>query len=416
MISSAQPQFRRPTLAGISLFCVLAFCCLVDSPIKLRYVGTSGLGIGTFAIAGAMWAIFFLRPVLPRHVLQCILFLLFFQLYDASTMLWASTGMDGIQLLTVGIAFLGLMVVCARETSLDPRAGHQIARMLLATSVISVLLYWWIIYSDKKLGGAADDLIAPRSFALFALIVVAVALSRWRGRHHSKVAAFVPLAWAVIVTFTVALSMSRTALVSCAALFPLSIFLRLDKKSFALGTAVLLIGGAMFVTAIFSYQPLYDRFFAFDASMKVGGVAFNASGRTQIWDLLLRNVRDDWPFGKGVASSEILVRNHFNKKGYEIAQPHNDYLRFYYDTGVVGLGLWLIFASGFFIRTFSNLRRSIRNQSDDYPLHVAALLAFAAVSWSMLTDNSVCYSFVMMPLAIVMGCSLGAEGFSRMRT
>ena len=362
-----------------------------------------------------MWALFLLRPVLPRYVVQWLLFLLFFEMYDASTMLWASTGMDGVQLLTVGLAFFGLMVVCARETSIDSENGHQIARMLLATSVISVLLYWYIIYYDKKLGGAPDDIIGPRSFALFALIVVAVALSRWRGQHRSRLAAFIPLAWAAIVTFTVALSMSRTALVCCAALFPLSIFLRLDKKGFVMAAAVLLIGGALFVIAIFSYQPLYDRFFAFDASIKVGGVSVNASGRTQIWELLLRNIRDDWTFGHGVASSEILVRNHFNKKGYEIAQPHNDYLRFYYDTGIVGLGLWLIFAGGFFVRTVGNLRRSIGNQSDDYPLHVAAMLAFAAVSWSMLTDNSVCYCFVMMPLAIVMGCSLGANGSSKQK-
>jgi len=139
--------------------------------------------------------------------------------------------------------------------------------------------------------------------------------------------------------------------------------------------------------------------------MKVGGVAFNASGRTRIWEVLYQTIGDDWLFGKGMASSEIVIRNTFNGL---IAQPHNDYLRYYYDTGAVGLTLYLCFALSFVIRSAGNLIRSIRYQTPDYPLHVAALLSFLAVSWSMLTDNSVCYSFVMFPLAIVMGCSLGA--------
>jgi O-antigen ligase len=181
--------------------------------------------------------------------------------------------------------------------------------------------------------------------------------------------------------------------------------LSLNFRGVLMSIGTLASGAVLFVVAVLSYKPLYDRFFAYDASMSVGGVSVNASGRTKIWELLYRTIGDDWMFGKGMAASEIIIRSTFN--GF-IAQPHNDYLRYYYDTGAVGLSLYLCFALSFFIKTFGNLRRSIQRRTPDYPLHAAALLAFSAVSWSMLTDNSVCYSFVMLPLAIVMGCSLGA--------
>ncbi len=387
------------------VFGVLAFCALVDMPIRLKLPGISGLGAGTFAVAGLVWALFLIHPILPRYVLQSLLFLALFEIYSSGTMMWSGTGTDGIQLLVVGISFLGLIIICARETANNPHSGDVISRLLLATSGIAVLLYLSVAAREEKLGEGVDDIINPRPFALYALTVVAVALSRWRNWNLSFKQSLIPLAWAGITTFTVALSMSRTALVCCAALFPLAILLRLNLKSFMQAITVLLVGGALFVAAIFSYTPLYNRFFAYDASMHVGGVAVNASGRTKIWDLLMRTEGDDWVFGKGVASSELIIRNYF--KGL-IGQPHNDYLRFYYDTGVVGLTLWLCFAGAFYSRTIANLRRSVRDQTADYPLHVAALLAFTAVSWSMLTDNSVCYSFVMMPLAIVIGCSLGA--------
>ena len=52
--------------------------------------------------------------------------------------------------------------------------------------------------------------------------------------------------------------------------------------------------------------------------------------------------------------------------------------------------------------------RRIGATSSTRNVFASALMALIAVSGSMFTDNSVSYSFVMMPLAIVMGCSLGA--------
>jgi O-antigen ligase len=198
------------------------------------------------------------------------------------------------------------------------------------------------------------------------------------------------------------LGMSRTALIATALIIPLSLIYRGSIKSLIQGAVMMAIGATIFAAVLFSYKPLYDRFFKEDA-VKVGGVSINATGRTKIWNVLFTTIGDDWMFGKGISSSEDII----NQMIPNIGQPHNDYLRFWYDQGVLGLGLWFTFLAGFVNRTISNLRRSIRNRSPDYPQHLAALLALTAVAFSMLTDNSYCYAFVMFPLAIVMGCSLG---------
>jgi O-antigen ligase len=410
MTSLPIKNLRHFSLPDWAIFAALVFCSVVDLPGGFRLGGAggiSGLGAGTFAIAGLAWCVFLVRPVLSTQLLRSVLFLILFEVYAAGTMLWSHTGMDGIQLLVVGITFLGLLLVSARETFLHLENGMMYLRGLVFSSCIAVGLYLYVVYTLPKLGAdeAVVGMVNPRPFALYALTAVGVALGLWRGATGTRMNVVLPLIWAAVTTFTVALSMSRTALVCCALLFPLAMLLSLNFRGVLMSVGTLAAGAVLFVLAVLSYKPLYDRFFAYDASMSVGGVSVNASGRTKIWELLYRTVGDDWIFGKGMAASELIIRQTFN--GF-IAQPHNDYLRYYYDTGAVGLTLYLCFALSFFIKTFGNLRRSVQRQTPDYPLHAAALLAFSAVSWSMLTDNPVCYSFVMLPLAIVMGCSLGA--------
>ncbi len=204
---------------------------------------------------------------------------------------------------------------------------------------------------------------------------------------------------------TVILSFSRTAMVVCLALFPLAIALRGNRRSIISSVVMLVIAATVFGIAVASYEPLYDRFFKFDASLDIGGVAVNASGRTAMWNTLLDTLGDRWVFGKGIASSGDVIDLYFPNLGH----PHNDFLRFYYDLGVVGLLMWLAFIALTVQLMWRKLRLSISQGSADYPLHLAALLAVAAVSCSMFTDNPVSYCFVMIPLGIVIGCSVGSS-------
>ena len=324
-----------------------------------------------------------------------------------------SPGMDGVQLLVVALTFLGTMMLSARESAADPAIAAQLRSSLLCTSLVPVLAWMGLLLSGFV---SAQDANVSRPFALYAVVIVAVALASWRGfawpepvgdeiavprtRNWKSLR---PLLWVGIIAFVVLLGMSRTALIAIALMIPLSLIYRGNLKNIVLGSLILAVGAGAFTIAVMNYQPLHDRFFGEDAHMQFAGVAINGSGRTRIWNLLLSTLGEDWIFGKGISSSEDII----NKTIPNIGQPHNDYLRFYYDQGMVGLVLWLSFIAAAVQRTINNLRRSIRNRSPDYPQHLAALLALTGISLSMLTDNSYCYAFLMFPLAILLGCSMG---------
>jgi O-antigen ligase len=403
-------NFRKPTLPQAVLFGLILLCCSVDTSRRISIAGVSGLGALTLAAGGAVWAAWLMRPVLPKHLLIILLPLIMFEVDALGTLFWYRPGMDGVQLAVVGLTFLAVMMLTARETFANPALAGTLHRAMLIASTLPVLAWAVIILSGKVAG---DDLNLTRPFALYTLPVVAVALATWLGnnrptlpgqrRQPIRINTFLPLAWSLIVAYVVLLGLSRTALVGILLMMPLSIAIRGNLKSAVMAVVILAVGAITFYAILYSNQGLYNRFFHEDAHMKVGSISINGSGRTQIWSSLWNNIGDDWIGGKGISASEDFVNRHFRN----IGQPHNDYLRFYYDQGIVGLGIWLIFLAVFLYRTTGNLMRSVYRRSADYPMHLAAILAVASVAFSMLTDNSVCYTFVMVPLAIVMGSSLG---------
>jgi O-antigen ligase len=405
-------NFPRPTLPQAVLVGLLVFAASVDFTRKISLGAVSGQGACTIAVGGAIWAIWLLRPVMVGGLLPVLLPLMLFELDAAGTLLWYRPGQDGVQLLTVALTFLAITLVTARETAADPGFARKLRWVIVLSSPVPVLVWAYLFLSGTIAG---ENLNLSRGFALYTLSVTAATLSLWResawpesAENRKSFAQWIrslwPLVWIAFTALVVLLGMSRTALIVLLLLVPLSLLYRGSRRSILAGCCMLAIGGGLFAAMVFSYKPIYDRFFKEDASMKVGGVSINATGRTKIWNLLYATIGDDWIFGKGISASEDII----NQCGMSKAgQPHNDYLRFYYDQGIVGLSLWLCYMAAFVYRTVNNLRRSIRDQSPDYPQHLAALLALTGVSLSMLTDNSYCYGFVMIPLGVLMGSSLG---------
>jgi hypothetical protein len=96
-------------------------------------------------------------------------------------------------------------------------------------------------------------------------------------------------------------------------------------------------------------------------------------------------------------------------------QPLNDYLRLLHDFGVIGLLTWLWAMT----RVIRRLRRRVfvgasraaraARDVDRRPvrgLAWAALAATGAIGFTMLTDNPIVYSFVMLPLGVLIGAGL----------
>ena len=88
-------------------------------------------------------------------------------------------------------------------------------------------------------------------------------------------------------------------------------------------------------------------------------------------------------------------------KGGGFGQPHNDYLRTYCDTGLVGTILFW----GFFLAAgVRSLTLAVRGT--DRQLHAAAGLLVLAFAMFAMTDNPMIYTaHFMTPLAAILGLS-----------
>jgi O-antigen ligase len=170
--------------------------------------------------------------------------------------------------------------------------------------------------------------------------------------------------------------------------------------------------GSVLIGSIFLSQSMYDRFFAYDAKIAVGGMMINASGRTEMWQTLLDDLRGKAVFfGRGAGAAGRLIDRYFPDLGH----PHNDFLRLLYDFGAVGLGWWVLFLVIVMFTMIGGVRACTRQVPDarsrtkdhpDLPLHLAPILALLAIIMSMFTDNSISYIFVMAPLGMLIGVSL----------
>jgi O-antigen ligase len=241
--------------------------------------------------------------------------------------------------------------------------------------------------------------VGGRAFAPFALLGLAYLLSAWR--YGAKRA----LLWAVVITVSIGFSLSRTAFVAALALFPLAQRPSKGVREVArVAIWFVLVVGAGY-SAITYVEPLHDRFFSGDMSLEIGGVKFNASGRTVFWKATVNSYMESWLFGKGAGSSEVLIQTSF----VDIEHPHNDYLRILHDYGLVGLVLWL---SGMCALSWHVGRAWIRADklnSREAPLHLSAFLVLVAISLMMTSDNAMVYIYIMGPAGALVGMSLGTK-------
>jgi O-antigen ligase len=124
----------------------------------------------------------------------------------------------------------------------------------------------------------------------------------------------------------------------------------------------------------------------------------NTAGRREAWPELIETCSDAPITGHGVGAS-YRISEDISSGGF--GQPHNDYIRTYCDTGLLGtIGFW-----GFFLAAgVRSVRLAVRGT--DRNLHAAAGLLVLAFVLFALTDNPMVYTaHFMTPLAIVLGLS-----------
>lgn len=232
--------------------------------------------------------------------------------------------------------------------------------------------------------------------SLMALVLVAPAATLLR---QSK--------WPLILLISaIVLSESRTpmaiALVMGVFTFALRPFKKRLPSTRRIVTRVLaasLAGGAVAYLAITQVPFVRDRFAVGDG-FSVGGVEVNTSGRFVLWPITIAQWQQSPWIGNGPGSAQTLITNRF--PGF-ISHPHNEYLRFLDDTGMVGMALWGL---GMLI-LLQRAAKSIRKSTDliDRTLHTSALLALVVMLLGAITDNITISVYCIMISGTVIGLS-----------
>ncbi len=317
-------------------------------------------------------------------------------------------GKWALQNLCVYAGFMFAADLTARHASVE--YGRKLFRALVWVAWLISLVY---LFSVLRYGLGTTVVLRSRGTAIEDAILSGTAVLAWRGLRI-PIARFLP----IVLLGTVTLSLSRMSL----AITMLALFTAfsvsgsrqqkgiMSKRTFMRLVGGVLAAGAVFTYLVYNWAPLHNRFIGGDKA-SVGGVQINTSGRLEIWSGLWHNAWSSMThviIGQGVASSELAVAAafHINEVTQrQLADPHNDFLRMFFDFGIIG---FVLFVVGM-VQLATRIYRFAVEESDRTirAMHWAAFIAACSLLGSMITDNPVVYSFCMFPFGALVGLSMG---------
>ena len=312
------------------------------------------------------------------RVLSPLILLTFF----AAIWLLAMWRLEGAQnLLALIILVFGIFAFSLQGSS--RRQETVVCLFLWVSGVVSVV---FVIFTVFELPGFAN-----RQFAMIMLIPLSIAAVRKEKNWFDLVSPF-------LFSFAILLSQSRTAAVIAVILVAVHVFLSTRKTPkkfwgpfFAASAAITLM-----VLAFFGPRIL-ESFIGIETGVEDREL-LGTSGRLRAWTefLSLLDHPFAWFIGIGTGGS---MRYGAESIAF-FPHPHNEYLRFLVDLGIVGL-LLLIAGSLALLIVFG------RDWKHDRPLTRAGFLLIFALGLMSTTDGPLYSSFVIVPSAMILGFGLG---------
>ncbi|MEV6742077.1 O-antigen ligase family protein [Streptomyces sp. NPDC051104] len=389
-------QQRRLFLSALSVFCILAGGTLY----RLKWNAEFTVAVFLIAIFSLPCALFRrpdqsagqLEPINPLRQRIPLPLWSFAACVILSEIRMQTV--EGAQNTLVYLSFVAVMAIAASWTS----AGSPLLLLTWVRSAAVVMAVCYI-FTVIVTGPGSDSfyLNSDRGYGEIAWVGVVAAVSLAKPSRFGYILPLLLLAACV-------LSLSRTVMAVCALLF-LSVVTqrreRGERRKLLLLTAAM-AGGAYFLLT--RYQPLEDRFTHNDGQ-QVAGWEVGTSGRATMWRVTWESIKKSPWTGHGIGSAEHLMSR------LAMDHPHNDYLRLWHDFGIIGLGLWV--ASILVLGRGAYRRWRAASNDADRAIHKAALLALVGLSLNVITSNLLVYISVMVPVAVIIGTSMGranAEG------
>ncbi len=319
----------------------------------------------------------------------------------------------GVQQFAIYLLFVGTIIVGGwSDPAVDER---QLLQALIIGSWVGAAAY---SFSLALWGLNSNGAYSARSFGLMAVLMVAITLAR-PGRPGRSAHALLPY----LLFGLVVLSLSRTAMVVIEVLIVLWWGTR--RRGWAgvrAGCVAAAVAAGVGYVLVEGFAPLRARFFTGDVhalttvpttsgglqasgasvadSTRIALPAVNLQGRGHMWEVVWQSARHDLWLGRGLGTASEAIRGRYPG----LTQPHDDFLRFLHDTGAIGLSLWLLGTAAVAGQLWKVVRRSPQPRARGSAW--AALAGLAGLSATMLTDNTAIYSFVMVPLAVLIGVAM----------
>jgi O-antigen ligase len=385
---------------------VFVASAFVDAP---SYIGTgtiSLMGVLTVLFAAILGCFVLVEPRASLSGLRRLWPLSLLFAFSCGQFLSQQFSVQAAQTLCLQWIFLALIVLVSNgetEGVDEASVGRFLEHATLFASLCFLAIFIAQGFGSQGLG--AISFIQARSYALFALLGVALFAARWALGSRASL-------WTVAaLILLVALSLSRTALVTAILVLPLSQLRPLSRHTLKRLLLLGILAVATLCSLVFSIDALRQRFVGDNTLQDYvsGEAVVDTSGRLAAWGVTLASyVESPW-IGKGPGSANDLITDVLSR--LEIGHPLNEYLRFLHDEGLIGLVLFLV-GSGQLLRLcWRAYRQSLMRESPDAAFHLATFLALFAALVTMLTDNTASYIFVMGPLGIMIGVTLRSLSF-----
>lgn len=265
--------------------------------------------------------------------------------------------------------------------------------------------------------------ITPQFFGL--ALVPLLGLLRF-GHAPQRISRWLPLSLIAVLSAWIFFSLGRTSLLGAAGVvFPLML---LAPRTLWKAVVIVVVGVAL--TAVLIESPLYPRpkigslasviNVEDNDAIAEGGqgesegrprVSFDAAllrditfGRSAAWEYLIEKVVNEHPIlGFGTGASRGAVKEVISTWD----NPHNDYLRIFFDFGAVGLLTFVLsWASRLLICWWTWVRQAPNTPVAVY--NFVALVAGGYILLNFMTDNFVAYFYIMGPFGLLLAMATAA--------
>lgn len=325
-------------------------------------------------------------------------FYVIFIIYAGGYIFWSPDVIFGLRFYIKIIApflFYLLIICCVKLTDIDMLVKiilwtYGIVAFIAVLNVLSGGLLQPL--SHKHVWGRIESLYAPStSPADFSFRLACAAIICLATYFHKRRVIYLLL----FILFTIGVAWAFTR-VSLAGLFFATVILHiLLVKSFQWKVLIMCLLVACILLAPILSNNIRERMFYGGRDMKTEKLIslldnpdkfkenLRTSGRSELWRRANNHFKSrDALFGSGTGAVDLWTQ----KTGSEL---HSDYLRIYYDLGLLGLVLYLIVFFTFASKLLRIYQCSTDSATRKYCSIAIALLLFYAIT--LLTDNSLNY-------------------------